>query len=348
MQQPLYDRQSSGATSITTLALTFLLSSLLFSGQTDGALRCVEDGIGAASTQVQQSVKPNFGVGGKEIQRKLSKGTTANSRNSIEQPNSSTFQRSYKEFSPIVTRWKPYRTVTAATRASPAESIRQQQQKRQQQPQANPPQRLMIPVGVSNYRPIQYINDYKPSPFPHNYFDKVMTTVANKTSPGDKNANGTASSVAAGSEVNEVKLADGFAVANENNEVEVMHPSRAHPPRFIELESSYVPLTIRFPTRTTRLNIIPNPGETSGNDLVGQDSNRHDSSFGKRTGSSSRGTSDEASSSSTSGVRNLESRVIFGDTKREEPLVLKQDGKSNIPDNMQRIIKCIFPGRWFL
>ncbi|KAH9401010.1 hypothetical protein TYRP_002595 [Tyrophagus putrescentiae] len=161
------------------------------------------------------------------------------------------------------------------------------------------------------------------------------------------------SSVAASSDISEVKLND--AQSGGDNEVEVMHPTRAHPPRFIELESSYVPLTIRFPSRTSRLNIIENSGDTASNtvDLVGQDSNRHDS-FGRRTGSSSAkgGTSGETSSSSktaaasvpsSSGVRNLEARVLFGDAKREEPLVLKQDGKTNIPDNMQRIIKCIFP-----
>lgn len=376
----LYFHFGSGATAFLAVTLIFLF----LSGTTNGALRCIEDGTGsyssAASNRVQQSVKPNGGNGGGGVASKDSlvksslKGTAATS-NSIEQrqpqqqSNSNSMQRSYKTFSPIITRWKPYRTnggtssngsTGFGSRASPAESIRQQKQQQQQQQQQWPQQRLMIPVGVSNYRPIQYVNDVKPGPFPRAYFDKVMATVFNRTSTsggGGANTTGgsySSSSVAASSDISEVKLND--AQSGGDNEVEVMHPSRAHPPRFIELESSYVPLTIRFPSRTSRLNIIENSGDTASNtvDLVGQDSNRHDS-FGRRTGSSSPkgGTSGETSSSSktaaaasvpsSSGVRNLEARVLFGDAKREEPLVLKQDGKTNIPDNMQRIIKCIFP-----
>ena len=102
------------------------------------------------------------------------------------------------------------------------------------------------------------------------------------------------------------------------------------------MESSYVPLTICFPSRTSKLNIIP--GDTNY-DLVGQDSTRHDS-FGRRMSSSP-----SSANSDDSRRIELDSRAIFGEDRNEEPLVLKSNGSksTNVPANMQRIIKCIFP-----
>ncbi|OTF70685.1 hypothetical protein BLA29_007446 [Euroglyphus maynei] len=98
----------------------------------------------------------------------------------------------------------------------------------------------------------------------------------------------------------------------------------------IELESSYIPLTLRFSTRPRRLNIVSNE------DLIGQDSNRHD-----RINDGKSEPIDLIDKNSD--VFQLDTRSIFGPTKREEPLVLKSGGNNNVPSNMQHIIKCIFP-----
>ena len=201
------------------------------------------------------------------------------------------------------------------------------------------PQRIVIPIGVSNYRPVQYVDTFKNDPFPSSYIDQLMKSVTPSSTNGTSTVNSTR--VAESSDINEVKVDD--SPSNKHNDHAtvdnfIVSPSvRRHPTRFIELESSYVPLTIRFSSRTSKLNIIP--GDTNY-DLVGQDSTRHDS-FGRRMSSSS----PSSANSDDSRRIELDSRAIFGEDRNEEPLVLKSNGSksTNVPANMQRIIKCIFP-----
>lgn len=125
----------------------------------------------------------------------------------------------------------------------------------------------------------------------------------------------------------------------------VISTSRSHP-RTIELESSYFPLTIMFPSRPSRLNIVPvdKPGAAPV-DLVGQDSTQH-KSFNRRTLEASPSTKETAASANSlsKGRRlTLDHRAIFGENRVEEPILLSDKRKSNIPDNMQSIIKCVFP-----
>nr|XP_027204240.1 uncharacterized protein LOC113797966 [Dermatophagoides pteronyssinus] len=213
------------------------------------------------------------------------------------------------------------------------------------------PQTINVPIGVSHYKPIQFVDslqafqqptDYKAFIESFNEVNKNTTSNNNKNnnkskSDKDKGQTNTAKrqtnkqSTTSSSEPesknisNEIKLVEtasgGFVPGGSN-------PGFIHKPRMIELESSYIPLTLRFSSRPRRLNIISNE------DLIGQDSNRHDRINGK---SEPIDLIDK-----NSGFFNLDTRSIFGPVKREEPLVLKA-GANNVPSNMQHIIKCIFP-----
>lgn len=271
-------------------SITLGLTLLLLASETLCTLTCKEDNNQLQSVKLSAKTKP-----------------PRSKQNSYEL---SLAQRSHAIYPPIVSRrWEPSRTITLPTYSSkvmPAES--------------SPQQRIVIPVGVSHYRPVQYVDSFKHEPLPLSYFDKVLASVKANRSPSSSTTEASVNNtVAASSDISEVKVSGDASGTSQ--------PAPTHPARFIELESSYVPLTIRFPSRATKLNIIP-----GDNDLVGQDSTRHDS-FGRRA----------AVDSDNSRSVNLDSRVIFGEEKHEEPIVLKQGSKSQIPSNMQRIIKCIFP-----
>lgn len=272
------------------------LTILLLAWQTSGALTCKEDNSPTKGTLAAPKRHPEA-RGAQE----LSKGRPSKSDSNTYLL--STVQRTHRIVPPTANRWKPYQVKAS---------------------ESTQHQRIFIPIGESNYRPIEYVDMSKTktskSPFPHEFFNKVMSSVANKSSETTAVTSSTNNTVAASSDISEVKV-------NESGDTDNNYPVRVHPPRFIELESSYVPLNIRFPSRTSKLNIIS--GE---NDLVGQDSNQH-TSFGRRM----------SSSESETRSLQLDTRTIFGEPKHEEPLVLKEGGQTAIPNRMQSIIKCIFP-----
>lgn len=168
-------------------------------------------------------------------------------------------------------------------------------------------ERIVIPVGSSYVKPVQYVDSFAPfdSPNLKQSPSTLSVTTTNATT------NGTADAVGSESKVH---------VVNTINRTRFK-------PRLIELESRNIPLTIQFTSRPSRLNIIDN-------DLMGQDSNIHDSArAAKQNGGEKPRT------------MTLDSRMIFGRTKQEEPLVLKPGAgqQHSIPSNMQSIIKCVFP-----
>ena len=169
--------------------------------------------------------------------------------------------------------------------------------------QSSEPKRLVIPVGVSNYRPIQYVNSFQPFP----KLAPKSTPTPSKNSSVDVATNQTTTITPNLSENDRIGAGTAYRAKNKS--------------LFVELESRNIPLTIQFTSRASRVNIIPN------DDLVGQDSNQL-STIGKQQ---------KEKNGNRSGF------TMIGHDRREQPLILKKDGKGTVPANMQSIIKCIFP-----
>lgn len=184
-------------------------------------------------------------------------------------------------------------------------------------PQESDPQKIVIPIGVSHYKPIQYVNSFKDTDLSFKLPKTPNRTVERGNDTEIKVAVNSAKRTSQSENAKE-------EVTSENSTSTI----NANTPRLIELESSYIPLTIRFTSRASKLNVVPGEGQ----DLIGQDSNQVSNSKVAPTNTIP----------DVPRTRNLDSRVIFGSQQNEEPLVLKQ-GNSQIPPNMQRIIKCIFP-----
>ncbi|KAF7493006.1 hypothetical protein SSS_07760 [Sarcoptes scabiei] len=175
--------------------------------------------------------------------------------------------------------------------------------------------KITIPIGVSNYKPIQFI-DMTPQQLQSSAATDAVSL--NSTSIRSNEKRQTTS------KPDSVNSIDNEGFHSEHGFI--------HKPRMIELESSYIPLTLRFSTRPRKINIISND-----NDLIGQDSNRHDQINGRRL-SQPIDLFDRSNS-----ISNLDTRTIFGPLHREEPIILKRGSSNNIPSNMQGLIKCIFP-----
>ena len=220
------------------------------------------------------------------------------------------------------------------------------------------PQTINVPIGISHYKPIQFVDSLQPFQQPTDYKAFIESfNVINKNSTSNNNNNNKVKTDR-GQKPTDKRQTDKHSTkpsatstilsnesesTNDPNEIKIVETAEGfvpdgngirtdsgfvHKPRMIELESSYIPLTLRFSSRPRRLNIINNE------DLIGQDSNRHDRINGKKEPIDL--------VDKNSGSFNLDTKAIFGPTRREEPLVLKP-GANNVPSHMQHIIKCIFP-----
>lgn len=186
-----------------------------------------------------------------------------------------------------------------------------------------PGRRIVVPVGESFYRPIQYIDVSVPT---HHHsvdmsrVDAFIDKHKSKKAVHHDDHNQTHSPPA--NEFTEQKTSESVVdVVNVNSNG---HKNKQdHKPRTIELDSAtYAPLTFQFPPRPSKFNVLPGDGSreygfNNANKVAKDKPN----------------------------VRqvDIDAQTLFGKDTVQEPIVLKPDGKNNIPDDMQRIIKCIFP-----